>query len=125
MKKLALASALAICAFATPALASPSFPRSPCGHIMRQGETFYIYSGGGLSCSTSTKLIEGFAFGGAKQHGTSDANSYWTIPTEPGFKCIQSAGQGECYKGKQIAGYKIKTVVENEGRKTNSYAVRG
>ena len=72
------------------------------------GPEFIVYNGGGVSCRRATKLIKGFVLGHPKQHGTSDADSYWTIKGEPGFRCIQAMGEGQCFKDTEIAGYRIK-----------------
>ena len=89
-------------------VAAPAFPKHVCGHFFRSTQDFIVYDGGGLGCSKATPMIESFVHGKAKQHGTSDADSYWTIGAFPGFKCIQSMGQGQCVKGNEIAAYKIK-----------------
>jgi hypothetical protein len=46
--------------------------------------------------------------GDPKQHGGSDAGSYWTIKGDAGFRCTQAMGQGQCSKGNKIAGYRVK-----------------
>jgi hypothetical protein len=93
---------------AAAVVAEPSFPTHVCGHFLRSGQDFIVYNGGGVSCQRATKLIKDFVLGNPKQHGTSDAGSYWTIKGEPGFKCTQAMGEGQCFKGHKIAGYRIK-----------------
>jgi hypothetical protein len=106
---LAIASTVTCCAWgAAAAVAAPAFPKTVCGHFFRSSQDFIVYAGGGLQCSKATPMIESFVHGKAKQHGTTDADSYWTIGAFPGFKCIQSMGEGQCVKGKEIAAYKIK-----------------
>jgi hypothetical protein len=107
----ALATVALVCAAGASAMAAPpAFPKHVCGYFLRSGEDFIVYNGGGVSCRRATKLIKGFVLGNPTQHGTSDADSYWTIKGQPGFRCIQSMGQGECMKGRKIAGYIIKGV---------------
>jgi len=105
-----LASATAVYGWGAAAdgSAAPSFPTHVCGYFFRTGQDFIVYNGGGLSCRRATKLIKGFALGHPKQHGTITANSYWTIKGEPGFKCIEAMAEGQCTKGHEIAGYRIK-----------------
>lgn len=106
---LALAAAAIACGSGATAIgAAPSFPNHVCGHFFRSGQDFIVYSGGGVSCTQATKLIKGFVLGHPKQHGTSDAGSYWTIEGEPGFRCTQAMDEGQCFKGKEIAGYRVK-----------------
>ena len=106
---LALAAATAVCGWAAAdVVAAPSFPTHVCGYFFRSAQDFIVYNGGGASCQKATKLIKGFVLGNPEQHGTSDAGSYWTIKGEPGFKCTQSMGEGRCFKGNEIAGYRIK-----------------
>jgi hypothetical protein len=88
--------------------AEPSFPTHVCGYFFRSGQDFIVYNGGGISCRRATTLIKGFVLGHPKQHGTITANSYWTIKGEPGFKCTEATGEGQCFKGGGIAGYRIK-----------------
>ena len=106
---LAIAAATALCGWGAAAVvAAPSFPTHVCGYFLRSGQDFIVYNGGGVSCQKATKLIKDFVLGNPKQHGSSDAGSYWTIKGEPGFKCIQSMDQGQCFRGNKIAGYRIK-----------------
>ncbi len=106
---LAVAAVMAVCGWGAAAVgAAPSFPSHLCGFFFRSGQDFIVYNGGGVSCGQATKLIKGFVLGNPKQHGTSDAGSYWTIKGEPGFKCTQAMGEGQCFKGNEIAGYRVK-----------------
>lgn len=106
---LAVAAAMALCGWGTAAVgAAPSFPTHVCGNFFRSGQDFIVYNGGRVSCRQATKLIKSFVLGHPKQHGTSDAGSYWTINGEPGFKCTQAMDEGQCFKGNEIAGYRIK-----------------
>jgi hypothetical protein len=87
----------ALCGFAAAAgVAAPSFPSHVCGYFFRSGQDFIVYNGGGVSCEKATKLIKDFVLGKAEQHGKTDAGSYWTIKDEPGFKCTQAMGEGQC-----------------------------
>jgi hypothetical protein len=106
----AVAAVTALCGFGAAAvgIAAPSFPTHVCGYFFRSGQDFIVYNGGGVSCEKATKLIKGFVLGKAQQHGTTDADSYWTIKGEPGFKCTQAMGEGQCFKANKIAGYVIK-----------------
>jgi hypothetical protein len=107
--QLAVALVTALCGFgAAVGVAAPSFPTHVCGYFFRSGQDFIVYDGGGISCEKATKLIKDFVLGKAHQHGTTDADSYWTIKGEPGFKCTQAMGEGQCFKGNKIAGYVIK-----------------
>jgi hypothetical protein len=106
---LAVAAATALGGWGAAAVgAVSSFPTHVCGNFFRSGQDFIVYNGGGVSCRQATKLIKGFVLGHPKQHGTNDADSYWTIKGEPGFKCTQAMDEGQCFKGKEIAGYRIK-----------------
>jgi hypothetical protein len=106
---LTVAAATALCGWGTEAVAAtPSFPTHVCGYFFRSGQDFIVYNGGGVSCRQATHLIKGFVVGHPRQHGTSDAGSYWTIEGEPGFKCTQAMDEGQCFKGDKIAGYRIK-----------------
>jgi hypothetical protein len=105
---LAVAAATALSGWGAAAVGASSFPTHVCGNFFRSGQDFIVYNGGGVSCRQATKLIKGFVLGDPKQHGTSDADSYWTIKGEPGFKCVQAMDEGQCYKGDEIAAYRIK-----------------
>ncbi len=106
---LAVAAATALCGWGAATVgAAPPFPTHVCGYFFRSGQDFIVYNGGGVSCRHATKLIKGFVLGHPKQHGTSDAGSYWTIKGEPGFRCTQATEEGQCFKGHKIAGYRIK-----------------
>ena len=106
---LAVVAATALCGFGAAAvLATPSFPSHVCGYFFRSGQDFIVYNAGGLSCQKATKLIKDFVLGKAKQHGTTDAGSYWTIESAPGFECTQAMSEGQCFKGHEIAGYLVK-----------------
>lgn len=106
---LAVTAATVLCGWGAAAVgAEPSFPTHVCGYFFRSGQDFIVYNGGGVSCRRATKLIKGFVLGHPKQHGTTDADSYWTIKGEPGFRCTQATGEGQCFKGHEIAGYRIK-----------------
>jgi hypothetical protein len=105
----AVAAMTVFCGFGAAAgVAAPSFPTHVCGYFFRSDQDFIVYNGGGVSCEKATKLIRDFVLGKPRQHGTSDADSYWTIKGEPGFKCTQAMGEGQCFKGNKIAGYVIK-----------------
>ena len=107
----ALVALSAMCGFGVAVgIAAPAFPTHVCGYFFRSGQDFIVYSGGGISCKKATKLIRGFVLGKAQQHGTSDADSYWTIKGEPGFRCTQSMGEGRCVKSNKIAAYVIKGI---------------
>jgi len=106
----AVVAGAALCAWgAATVVAAPSFPSHVCGHFSRSGQEFIVSNGGGVSCSKATKLIKGFVLGNPTQHGTTDAGSYWTIKGEPGFKCTQAMDEGQCFKGQEIAGYRVNT----------------
>jgi hypothetical protein len=108
---LAVAASAGCCAWGAAAgAAAPSFPTHVCGHFFRSSQDFIVYSGGGLRCSKAAPIIKDFVHGKATQHGTSDADSYWTIGAFPGFKCTQAMGQGQCVKGNKIAGYLVKGI---------------
>jgi hypothetical protein len=105
----AVAAVTLFCAVgAAVSVAAPSFPTHVCGYFFRGGQDFIVYNSRGVSCERATKLIKDFVLGKAQQHGTFDADSYWTIKGEPGFKCTQAMGEGQCFKGNKIAGYVIK-----------------
>jgi hypothetical protein len=107
----AVIAVTALCGFdAAVGVAAPSFPTHVCGYFFRSGQDFIVYNGGGISCKKATKLIKDFVLGKPQQHGTSDADSYWTIKGEPGFKCTQAMGEGQCFKRNKIAGYVIKGI---------------
>jgi hypothetical protein len=106
---LAIAAATALCGWGGAAVGTAaSFPTHVCGNFFRSGQDFIVYNSGGVSCRQATKLIKGFVLGNPIQHGTSDAGSYWTINGEPGFRCVQAMDEGQCYKGKETAAYRIK-----------------
>jgi hypothetical protein len=108
-RTLAIAAATALCGWGAAAVgAAPSLPTHVCGHFFRSGQDFIVYNGGGVSCRQATKLIKGFVLGHPTQHGSSDANSYWTLTGEPGFRCIQSMDEGQCFEGNRVAGYRVK-----------------
>jgi len=99
----------------------PSFPTHVCGHFSRSDQDFIVYNGGGLSCQQATNLIKGFVLGNPTQHGTGTpgAGRYWTVKGEPGFTCVfagtpssvsgtQAMSEGQCFKGDESAGYRIK-----------------
>jgi hypothetical protein len=106
---LAVAAATALCGWGAAALgAVPPFPTHVCGYFFRSGQDFIVYNGGGVSCRQATKLIRGFVLGHPKQHGTTTAGSYWTVAGQPGFRCTEAMGEGQCFRGTEIAGYRIK-----------------
>lgn len=108
---LALIATTALCAWAAAgAFAAPAFPKHVCGNFFRSGQDFIVYNGGGIQCGKAKRMIEDFVHGKATQHGTSDADSYWTIEAFPGFKCTQAMGEGQCFKGNKIAGYLVKGI---------------
>jgi len=90
--------------------ASASSTPKLCGYFFRQSQDFIVYHAGSVSCTTATKIVKDFVLnkGGVTQHGTSDADSYWTIKSYPGWRCSQSMGQGQCTKKKALASYVVK-----------------
>lgn len=108
--RLALTAVLAAVLFGgASASAAPAWPTHTCGHFFHTSNDVIVLNGGGVTCTKATKLIRAFWSGtGITQHGTSDATSYWTIAAFPGWRCGQSAGAGECTRGKEIAAYEVK-----------------
>jgi len=90
--------------------ASASATPKLCGYFFRQSQDFIVYHAGSVSCTTATKIVKDFVLnkGGVTQHGSSDADSYWTIKSYPGWRCSQSMGQGQCTKKKALASYVVK-----------------
>lgn len=80
-----------------------------CGYFFKRGSDVIVSKGGPVSCTKATKIIRAFWSGrGATQHGTSDADSYWTLNAWPGWKCTQSMDAGECQTSKAVASYMVK-----------------
>jgi hypothetical protein len=80
-----------------------------CGYFFKRGSDVIVSKGGPVSCAKATKIIKAFWSGkGETQHGTSDADSYWTLNAWPGWKCTQSMDEGECQTAKAVASYVVK-----------------
>jgi hypothetical protein len=105
----ALAAATLLCGLVSVSLASAPAPTHTCGHFFRQSQDFIVSKGGAVSCTKAEKIVKDFVFSkGVTQHGTSDADSYWTIASFPGWKCIQSMAVGSCSTAHASAGYTVK-----------------
>jgi hypothetical protein len=105
---IALASTLLLGAATASAVFASSSP-SLCGYFMRGGQDVIVYHAGGVKCGKAKTIIKAFFTSkDVTQHGSTDANSYWTIKGFPGWKCQQSMGEGGCRKNSAAATYQIK-----------------
>jgi len=103
-----VAAMLGSAATASVVLASSSSPHL-CGHFIKRGEDVIVYNRGAVTCTKATTIIKDFwSSKGVTQHGTSDADSYWTIKAFPGWRCEQSMGEGSCSKHTATASYQVK-----------------
>jgi hypothetical protein len=105
----ALAAAMLLGGGSASVLAvAPSLTHT-CGYFFKRGSDVIVRKGGPVSCKTATSIVKDFWDGtGVTQHGTSDANSYWTIKAYRGWVCEQSMGEGDCHTAKASAGYVVK-----------------
>jgi hypothetical protein len=113
---MAITAALAI---AAPAAAAPAWPSHRCGQFRHWVAPAYGEPGSyyritvfnrRVSCGTASALIRGFWSGRAVHHGgPSDAQSWWTIPGYPGWRCGQGAGAGACTRAGSIAAYEVQS----------------
>jgi hypothetical protein len=105
---LALLIAGVLGASAASALAVPSSTHL-CGYFFKRGDDVIVSKSGLVSCTSATKIIKAFwSDKGVSQHGTSDADSYWTLKAWPGWKCAQQMAAGECQTSKAVASYVVK-----------------
>jgi len=103
---------------AAVAVAAPTWPTHRCGSFKHwvPGESavpgvWYRITvlNRAVSCGTATKVIRAFWSGRVVHHGgPSDAQSWWTLPGLPGWRCGQGAGAGQCTRGNSIAAYEVK-----------------
>jgi hypothetical protein len=108
----ALVAAIALLgAASSPAVTAAASTRT-CGYFFSTShQDVIVYAGATTSCTTAKGIIKAFwANTGFVQHGTSDADSYWSASSWPGWRCIQSMGEGSCSKAKtkKLATYMVK-----------------
>jgi hypothetical protein len=104
----ALAAILLSALTASGVLAS-STASQLCGHFFKRDQDVIVYHAGAVKCKEATTIIKDFwSSKGVTQHGTSDADSYWTIKAFPGWRCIQSMGEGRCTNHTATASYQVK-----------------
>ncbi|MGD0198091.1 MAG: hypothetical protein ABSC56_09330 [Solirubrobacteraceae bacterium] len=104
----ALLIAAALGASSASALAVPRSTHL-CGYFFKRGQDVIVSKGGPVSCANAKKIIKAFwSNTGATQHGTSDADSYWTLAAWPGWKCTQEMGAGQCQTSTAVASYVVK-----------------
>jgi hypothetical protein len=106
----ALLAALLLSAATASAVLASSSPRL-CGYFFKRGQDVIVYHAGAVKCKKATTIIKDFwSNTGVTQHGTSDADSYWTIKAFPGWKCEQSMGEGSCtnHAASATASYQVK-----------------
>ena len=102
------------------ALAAPNWPTHRCGSFLywvtpQYGNAGLWYSIGvfnaDVGCEKAMGLIEDFWHGQGVHHGgPSDAQSWWTLPRYPGWKCRQGAAAGSCTLQNGIAAYEVRIV---------------
>jgi uncharacterized low-complexity protein len=103
-----LAGALLLSAATASAVLASSSPRL-CGYFMKRGQDVIVYHAGPVKCGKAKTIIKAFFTSkDVTQHGTTDADSYWTIKGFPGWKCQQSMGEGGCRYHSAAATYQIK-----------------
>jgi hypothetical protein len=103
-----LATAAVLCGSTVAPVAAAPAPRT-CGHFFSRGDDVIVLDRGPVTCKRATSVIRAFWSGhGVTMHGTSDATGYFTIATQPGWRCRQAAGSGECAKHTATASYEVK-----------------
>jgi hypothetical protein len=106
---LALITAAALCTATAPAVLATAQASQLCGHFFKRGQDVIVSKRGPVSCGHAKTIIEDFwSSKGVIQHGTSDADSYWTIKAFPAWRCEQSMGEGSCTKHTATASYQVK-----------------
>jgi len=91
------------------ASASSSFPTAKCGTFKTHSYKITVLHKN-VACKTATAIIKEFWTKprDVKQHGTSDADSYFTLKGYAGWRLYQAAGAGEAIKGNKTAAYTVK-----------------
>jgi hypothetical protein len=116
-KSLALALAVSllvsIAGALLPAGATAAGPLAHCGSYVETGEgagygeTRILVSNQNVSCTRPITVVRSFLSLLPKRHHgrKSTLESFWTLPTQPGWRCGFGAGGGGCVRGKERAGF--------------------
>jgi hypothetical protein len=116
-KSLALALAVSllvsIAGALPPVAAAAAGPLDHCGSYIETGEgagygeTSVLVSNQNVSCTRAITVVRSFLSFLPKRHhgGKSTLESFWTLPSQPGWRCGYGAGGGGCERGKERAGF--------------------
>jgi predicted membrane-bound mannosyltransferase len=105
----ALAAAMLLSAATASSVLATSSSSRLCGYFFKRGQDVIVSRAGAVTCKKATTIIKDFwSNKGVTQHGTSDADSYWTIKGFSGWRCEQSMGEGSCTHHTATASYQVK-----------------